>query len=187
MQNPHRNGEGGGPSVNPRGLPSPRSGEDSCLIFCQRYTTMPIAQLNIARFRAPKDDPANAAFMDALDHVNARAEAADGFLWRLVGEGTNATDIEIVRGDPDLIINLSVWRDVTALEAFAYRQSDHRAMLARRKEWFVPIEPVLALWPVAEGHVPSVAEGMAKLDELRDHGPSAAVFTFRWHRENRLT
>ena len=146
---------------------------------------MPIAQLNVARFRVAKDDPANTAFMAALDHVNARAEAADGFVWRLVGEGDNATDIEIVRGDPDFIINLSVWRDVPALEAFAYRQADHRGMLARRAEWFEPMEPALALWDVPEGHIPSVAEAMDKLAELGRDGPSAAVFTFKWWRANR--
>ncbi len=150
---------------------------------------MPIAQLNVARFRAPKDDPANAAFMAALDHVNAQADAADGFIWRLVGEGDvagrGATDIEIVQGDPDMIVNLSVWRDVAALEAFAYRQADHRAVLARRGEWFEPMEPSLALWEVPEGHVPSVAEAMAKLAELERDGPSGAVFTFRWWREQR--
>ena len=148
---------------------------------------MPIAQLNVARFRGPKGDPANADFMDALDHVNVQAEAADGFVWRLVGEGDNATDIEIVQGDPDLIVNLSVWRDVAALEAFAYRQPDHRAVLARRAEWFMPMEPSLALWEVPEGHVPSVAEAMAKLAQMGRDGPSDAVFTFKWWREIRRT
>ena len=145
---------------------------------------MPIAQLNVARFRRPKDDPANADFMAALDHVNAAAEAADGFVWRLVGEGNNATDIEIVRGDPDLIVNLSVWRDVPALEAFAYRHADHRAVLARRGEWFAPMEAGLALWEVPEGRVPSVAEAMAKLAQLARDGAGEAVFSFKWWRSN---
>jgi len=146
---------------------------------------LPIAQLNVARFRRPKDDPANAGFMEALDHVNAQADVADGFIWRLVGEGDNATDIEIVRGDPDSIVNLSVWRDVASLEAFAYRQPDHRAVLGQRGEWFEPMEPSLALWEVSEGHIPSVAEAMAKLAELGRDGPSDAVFTFKWWRANR--
>lgn len=144
-----------------------------------------IAQLNVARFRVAKDDPANAAFMDALDHVNAQADAADGFIWRLVGEGENATDVEALAGDGDFIVNLSVWRDVAALEAFAYRQADHRAVLARRGEWFDPMEPSLALWEVPEGHVPSVAEAMTKLSELGRDGPGATVFTFKWWREQR--
>ncbi|WP_225207331.1 DUF3291 domain-containing protein [Novosphingobium huizhouense] len=148
---------------------------------------MPIAQINVARFRVAKDDPANADFMAALDHVNAMAEAADGFVWRLIGEGeaNDATAIEAVAGDPDFIVNMSVWRDVPSLEAFAYRQADHRAVLARRKDWFDPIEPSMALWPVAEGHEPSVAEGLAMLAKLGTEGSSDAVFTFRWWRENR--
>lgn len=148
---------------------------------------MPIAQLNVARFRRPKADPSNQAFMDALDHVNAQADAADGFIWRLVGEGdaNDATAIEAVAGDADFIVNLSVWRDVASLEAFAYRQADHRAVLARRAEWFEPMEPSLALWEVPEGHIPSVAEALDKLAELGRDGPSAAVFTFKWWRENR--
>jgi hypothetical protein len=119
---------------------------------------MPIAQINIARFVRAKDDPANAAFFEALDHVNAMAEASDGFIWRLIGDGNDATDLEVLPGDPDLIVNLSVWRDVPALEAFAYRQADHRAVLARRREWFAPIEPAFALWSVDEGHVPTIGE-----------------------------
>jgi len=146
---------------------------------------MAIAQINIARFARPKDDPANADFHAALDHVNAQAEAADGFVWRLVGEGNNATDVVVEEDDPDLIVNISVWRDVAALEAFAYRQADHRALLARRREWFAPIEPSLALWPVPDGHRPDVAEGMAKLAELAAHGPGKAVFTFAWYKQNR--
>lgn len=143
---------------------------------------MPIAQINVGRFRARKDDPANADFMAALDAVNAEADGADGFVWRLVGDGNNAIDIEPRPGDPDFAVNLSVWRDVPALEAFVYRHADHRKMLARRHEWFEPMEPALALWEVPEGHIPSVAEAMEKLAELGRNGPSAAVFTFRWWR-----
>jgi Domain of unknown function (DUF3291) len=145
---------------------------------------VPVAQINVARFRTPKGDPSNAAFMAALDRVNAQAEAADGFIWRLIGDGNDATDIEAVPGDPDFIVNMSVWRDVAALEAFAYRQADHRAILARRNEWFDRIEPAVALWPVAEGHFPSLAEGLAKLDQLKREGPGAKAFTFAWHRAN---
>jgi len=150
---------------------------------------MPIAQLNVARFRKPKGDPANDGFAAALDHVNAEADVAEGFIWRLVGDG-NADDaiaIEALAGDADCIVNLSVWRDVASLEAFVYRQTDHRAVLGRRGEWFEPMEPSLALWEVQESHIPSVAEAMAKLSELGRDGPSDAVFTFKWWRTNRAT
>ena len=114
--------------------------------------TRHIAQINVARFRVPKDDPANADFMAALDHINAMAEASKGFVWRLIGDGNDATDLEAIPGDPDFIVNMSVWDSVEALEAFAYRQADHRAVLARRQEWFDPIEPSFALWWVEPGH-----------------------------------
>lgn len=146
----------------------------------QRY----VAQINVARFRVAKDDPANAAFMAALDHVNAMAEASAGFVWRLVGDGNDATDVEAVPGDPNFIVNMSVWRDVAALEQFAYRQQDHRQVLARRHEWFDPIEPSFALWWIEAGHRPTVAEGMARLAQLGTEGPGREVFTFRHWREH---
>jgi hypothetical protein len=143
-----------------------------------------VAQINVARFRVDKHDPANAAFMAALDHVNAMAEESDGFVWRLIGDGNDATDVEAIPGDPDFIVNMSVWRDAAALEQFAYRQADHKAVLARRKEWFDPIEPGFALWWIEAGHVPTVAEGLAKLVQLGNEGPSEEVFTFRHWREH---
>lgn len=145
--------------------------------------TRHIAQINVARFRVPKDDPANGDFMAALDHVNAMAEASKGFVWRLIGDGNDATDLEAIPGDPDFIVNMSVWDSVEALEAFAYSQADHRAVLARRKEWFDPIEPSFALWWVDAGHIPTVAEGMARLAQLGAEGPGEEVFTFRYWRE----
>lgn len=142
-----------------------------------------VAQINVARFRVDKDDPVNADFIAALDHVNAMAETSEGFIWRLIGDGNNATDVEAIPGDPNFIVNMSVWRDAAALEQFVYRQQDHRAVLARRNEWFDPIDPSFALWWVEPGHLPTVAEGMARLAQLGAEGPGDAVFTFRHWRE----
>lgn len=138
-----------------------------------------VAQINVARFRLPKDHPTNVPFMAALDHVNAMADASDGFIWRLVGDGGNATDILAEPGNPDFIINMSVWRDVASLEAFAYRQPDHRKVLSQRADWFDAMEPAFALWWVPAGHVPSVEEGLAMLVRLKAEGPGTEVFTFR--------
>jgi heme-degrading monooxygenase HmoA len=140
--------------------------------------------MNVARFRLPKEHHANADFMAALDHVNKQAEASDGFIWRLIGDGNDATDIEVVPGDPDFIVNMSVWRDVAALAAFVYRQADHRAVLARKGDWFESMSPSFVLWPVTDGHRPTVDEGMAKLRQLETEGPGAEAFTFTWFREN---
>ena len=42
-----------------------------------------LAQLNIGRMVAPIDAPEVADFVAALDPVNAIADAAPGFVWRL--------------------------------------------------------------------------------------------------------
>jgi hypothetical protein len=138
-----------------------------------------LAQINIARFRLPKEHEANAGFMDALEHVNAMAEASPGFVWRLVGEGNDAISIDAVPDDPRLAINMSVWTDINALTAFVYRQPDHLAIMRRRREWLEHMDVYMALWWVPVGHRPSVAEGMAKIEHLRAHGTTAEAFTFR--------
>lgn len=138
-----------------------------------------LAQINVARFMRPQDDPANADFMNALDHVNAMADASPGFVWRLVGDGSDATDLLPDAQDPRLIINMSVWTDLEALSAFVYRQPDHLAVMRRRRDWFEKMDAFMALWWVPAGHQPSMAEGMAKIAVLAEKGPSVEAFTFR--------
>lgn len=138
-----------------------------------------LAQINVGRFLYERGDPANADFMNALDPVNAHAEAADGFIWRLIGDGNDATDLVPDESDPQLLVNMSLWRDVGALGSFVYRQSDHLSFMRRRKEWFERIEVFMALWWVPAGHVPTVAEGMARIAMLKERGATAEAFTFR--------
>ncbi|POX56666.1 DUF3291 domain-containing protein [Streptomyces sp. Ru71] len=141
-------------------------------------TAYELAQVNIARLRFPLDSPELKDFVDSLDPVNADADAADGFVWRLQSEGGDATDIAVF-GDEWLIINMSVWRDTNALTAFMY-QGRHREMLARRREWFERVSEAMAtLWWVPAGHRPTVAEAEARLLHLRANGPTPYAFTLR--------
>jgi hypothetical protein len=117
-------------------------------------------------------------FVDGLDPVNADADSAEGFVWRLQSEAGDATDIPVL-GDSWLIINMSVWRDANALTAFMY-QGRHREMLARRREWFERVAEAMAtLWWVPAGHRPTVAEAESRLLHLRTHGPTPYAFTLR--------
>ena len=93
-----------------------------------------IAQLNIARMLAPLDSPVMADFVANLDYINGLAENAEGFVWRLKGEGNDATSIKIFNDD-FLIVNMSVWKDVNSLSQFVYR-SNHMDVFKRCKEWF---------------------------------------------------
>ncbi|MFC5212335.1 DUF3291 domain-containing protein [Streptomyces coerulescens] len=137
-----------------------------------------LAQVNIGRLKAPLDSPQLKDFVDNLDPVNADAEAADGFVWRLQGDSGDATEVSVF-GDEWLIINLTVWRDTNALTAYMY-QGRHREMLARRREWFEHVqEAMTALWWVPAGHRPTVAEAESRLLHLRTNGPTPYAFTLR--------
>ena len=137
-----------------------------------------LAEINIGRLRAPVDDPMIADFVANLDAINALADGSPGFVWRLVGEGGNATDIQPDADDPLMALNMSLWTDPQALGAFVYR-SDHIAIMRRRAEWFEKIELYMALWWVPVGHRPSVEEGWGTVQTLRRLGPTAEAFTFR--------
>src|SRR5262245_34804462 len=115
-----------------------------------------LAQVNIGRFVKPVEDPANRDFVDALDAVNALAEASPGFVWRLTGDGNNATDIKPFPDDPNMAINMSVWESVDALAAFVYRNMDHRGVMRRRREWFEEMKIYMALWWVPAGTLPTI-------------------------------
>lgn len=93
-----------------------------------------LARINVARLLAPLDSPQLKDFVDALEPVNADAEAADGFLWRLKGEGADVTDLRAF-DDEWIIVNMSVWRDAEALHAYMY-SGRHREFLGRRREFF---------------------------------------------------
>jgi hypothetical protein len=139
---------------------------------------MHIAQMNVGTILYETTDPRMADFMDNLDQVNAMAERMPGFVWRLTGEGNNATDIRPA-ADPHFLVNMSVWSDVEALFDFVYR-TDHRAFMVRRREWFAkPEGPYQVLWWVEDGHTPTVEEGLARLRYLADHGPTPYAFTFK--------
>lgn len=140
--------------------------------------TYHLAQVNIGRFRKPTDHPDNADFMNNLDRVNALADAAPGFVWRLTGEGDNATDIRPFP-DPMLAINMSVWESVEALAAFAYRNAEHRSIMRRRREWFEETPVYMALWWIPAGTLPSLDDARAKLELLARLGPTPDAFTFR--------
>lgn len=135
-----------------------------------------LAQLNIASMLEPLDSPRMADFVANLDRINALADAAPGFVWRLQTEEGEATALRPF-GD-NILVNMSVWRDVASLNAFAYK-SDHAQIMRRRREWFERLgKAYMVLWWVPKGHRPTTAEAGAKLELLREKGPSPEAFTF---------
>ncbi|GAT68692.1 DUF3291 domain-containing protein [Planomonospora sp. ID91781] len=140
---------------------------------------MHLAQLNVARLRAPLDSPEIADFVALLEPVNKISDESPGFVWRLKeSEDDPQATVQHDYGD-DLVINFSVWESREALWNFVYR-SAHLPVLQRRREWFLSMaEPYSVMWWIPEGHIPSLAEGMERLELLRREGPGPRAFTFR--------
>lgn len=138
-----------------------------------------LAQINIGRLVAPEGDPRVQPFFDALDRINALAEASPGFVWRLKDEASgNATSISY-SPDPLLAANMSVWADADALFAFVYR-SAHTPVMARRRDYFQRFEGAYqALWWIPAGTIPTLNDGLSRLWMLDRYGPSADAFTFK--------
>ncbi len=142
--------------------------------------TRHIAQINIGRLIAPIDDPRIAGFVTQLDPINALADKAPGFVWRLQSSSGNATDITY-NEDPTMMVNMSVWTSIDALRDYVYR-SKHLGVFRDRAKWFQKMElPGYCLWWIPEGHIPTVAEGRERLEHYQRHGDTAFSFWFSQH------
>ena len=140
-----------------------------------------LAQVNIARLLEPLDSDRLAAFVEALDPVNAEADKAPGFVWRLQSEDGNATSLQAFEwdehGSAGVITNMSVWESIDALKNFMY-SGLHRDIMKQRREWFYHVaEATTVLWWIDEGDFPSIEDAESKIQYLRLHGPTPEAFT----------
>jgi hypothetical protein len=136
-----------------------------------------LAQINIGRLSAPIDDPRIAEFVAQLAPINAVADKAPGFVWRLQSASGNATDVAY-NDDPFVIINMSVWESLEALRDYAYK-SDHMKVFRDRAKWFEKMDkPHYCLWWIPAGHIPTVAEGRERLEHYQLHGATPYSFWF---------
>lgn len=137
-----------------------------------------LAQVNIARMRAPLEDELMTSFVARLDEINALADGSPGFIWRLQSGEGNATYLRPY-DDDRILFNLSVWESVETLKHYVYKTA-HAELLRGRRDWFEPFEaPFMALWWVPAGHIPSVDEAKTRLARLEEDGPSQFAFTFK--------
>ena len=136
-----------------------------------------LAQLNIARMKFNIDDPEMSEFVDNLDNINALADQAPGFVWRLQTEEGDATAIDFFGSD--VLVNMSVWQDAESLHQYVYR-SAHNQIMSKRKLWFDRFEKAYAvLWWIPSGHIPTLEEAADKLKYLNQNGASIEAFTFK--------
>ena len=137
-----------------------------------------IAEVNIGRVRAPLEDEIMQGFVARLEEINALADGAPGFVWRLKSDVGPSSYLHPY-DDERILVNMSVWESVEALKDYTYR-TVHAELLRGRHNWFEKFEGVyLALWWVPAGHTPSIDEAKKRLAHLEEHGPSQLAFTFK--------
>lgn len=128
--------------------------------------------------RMPLDDPSMGDFVARIDALNALADAAPGFVWRLEAEEDQISPVALFSGER-VLFNLTVWESIESLESYVYK-SDHVQAVQKRAEWFErPKKTPLVLWWVDAGHMPTEEEAAQRFELLWEKGPTADAFTFR--------
>ena len=147
-----------------------------------------LAELNVGRLVAPTDDPRVAEFMNALDKINGMGKRMPGFVWMMEGSGepgTGNTEAKIA-GDPRYVSNLTVWESVETLENFVWN-TVHRAFYAKREQWFEVLGAMhFVMWWVPVGHRPTLDEGLARLELLKQKGDGEEAFGWAYLKQAKL-
>lgn len=140
--------------------------------------TWHIAEVNLATIQASYDDPRMTDFVDGLARINAQAEAASGFVWRLKTiDNPPGKESEIFGAN--VIVNMSVWQSIEHLTIFTYT-GEHLDFYRRRSEWMIHTpNPYMAMWYVRPGTRPTLQDAKHRLDHIQANGISEYAFTFR--------
>ena len=144
-------------------------------------TVWHLAQLNLGLFREPLDSDEMAEFRNALEPINAIAEASPGFVWRLKDADGGSSSYVDVPGldDPLWAPNMSVWESFDALKHFMYK-SGHASYLRRRGEWFQQPDGLInVLWWIPAGEIPTLEDAVRRLRHLELHGPTQEGWDLR--------
>ena len=143
-----------------------------------------LAQVNIARIKAPFSAPAMAGLASRITEMNALAEASPGFVWRFTAESDPGNRLELfsdyfIPFDRErFFFNMSVWRSVEDLQRYAFKTT-HVELYQKRPAWMDSFPRAhAALWWLPEGKTPTVADAKARLLSVEQNGPTAFGFTF---------
>ena len=141
---------------------------------------MQLAQLNIAEGVVSMEAPQMESFTGRIDAINAMADRAAGFIWRLTDDDDDIDGALSLRlpGDDKTLVNMSVWKDLDSLFGFVYKTAHAKVMTANRDNFAVIPQQHMVLWWIEDGHIPTIPEAKQKLDGIRANGPSPEAFDF---------
>lgn len=141
---------------------------------------MQLAQLNIADGIVSMEAPQMESFTGRIDAINAMADRAAGFIWRLTDEDDDIDGALSLRlpGDDKTLVNMSVWKDLDSLFGFVYKTAHAKVMTANRDNFTMMPQQHMVLWWVEDGHLPTLTEAKQKLDAIRANGSAPEAFDF---------
>lgn len=145
---------------------------------------MAIAQLNIGRLLADADDPLVAEFINNIERINQLGKNADGFLWMMEGSSEAGNTENYLYDDPRMVANLTLWRDIEALRAFAFK-SEHVEIMRKRSLWFEKLPKAhFVMWEVDDNHQPTLEEALERLEFFRENGATDDAFDWAYVKTN---
>jgi heme-degrading monooxygenase HmoA len=132
-----------------------------------------LVHANLAKMRAPLDDPQMADFVRRAGLVDVRAEAAPGFVSMPVLPDSGSCYRE------PYMLNVSIWESAASLKAFTYR-GEHANAFRKRGDWFekIPGPNYVLFWHPA-GEIPTEAEIDTRFKRLETEGETPLAFSFK--------
>jgi len=142
---------------------------------------MQLAQLNIAESRYPMSDTRLDGFTGKIDAINALADRADGFIWRLTDDDTDIDGALSLRlpGNDTTLVNMSVWENLKSLYDFIYKTAHAKVMQSNFQNFIPFVKNHYVLWWVEDGHIPNLTEANSRLEAIRKNGPNLSAFNFK--------
>ncbi len=141
---------------------------------------MHLAQINIAKNKAPLESLEMKEFTDFLAPVNKLAEDSLGFVWRLKDEASGESSSYMATPfDAGFIVNMTVWKDIVSLSNFVFG-TVHSYFLKNRSKWFEKhIEIQVVMWWIPVEHIPTLEEAHEKLKYINQQGPTPVAFNYK--------
>jgi len=148
---------------------------------------MQVALYTFGQFIHPSEYASNDGFHSRNEAVLDFIERAPGFIARsgyASDPGPESWGQEIYprfrqeNGDDWVPATLSVWQDLSSPWRATYT-GIHLEALKHGRKWFQKGDwPPYVLWWIADGHHLNWQQGVQKLEELADNGPTFSAFNF---------